>query len=105
VSGSPHTFRIEPRGDREFVLDGELDMASTSLVADAMGAVGGARGDVVFDIAALTFIDSSGVLALTQAADTIEDGSLILRRPTDAVRRVFDLVGLTEAAPRISIEG
>jgi anti-anti-sigma factor len=103
VSAAP--FRIEPGNDpRTFVLAGELDMASTELVAEATAGLGGGIGDAVLELDDLTFIDSSGILALSKVADRVLDGKLILRHPTDAVRRVIDLVGLTDAAPRIVIE-
>lgn len=97
-------FRIEPTGDgRTFVLTGELDMAATDLVAEATGSLA-PGGDVVFELGGLTFMDSSGLRAVLQVADRIPDGKLILRDPTDAVRRVLDIVGIAEATPRIVIE-
>jgi anti-anti-sigma factor len=101
ADGSP--FIVEYLGDRRFSLAGELDMASTAAVDEAMAKADG-PGDVVFDMSELTFIDSSGVLALSKAAERVEDGSLILRQPTPAVRRVLDLVGLTQAALGIAVE-
>ena len=98
-------FRIAPGADpRTFVLVGELDMASTDLVAEATDDLDGGVGDAVLELRDLTFIDSSGILAVSKVADRVRDGKLILRHPTDAVRRVLDLVGLTEASPRIVIE-
>ena len=97
-------FRIAPAGeDRAFVLTGELDMAAADAVTAAAGSLG-PEGDVVFDLAGLAFIDSSGLRAVLQVADRIADGKLILRGPTDAVRRVLDIVGLAEASPRVVVE-
>jgi anti-anti-sigma factor len=102
---SAPAFRIDPGTDaRTFVLTGELDMASTDLVAEATAALDQGTGDAVFELDQLSFIDSSGILAVSKAAERVRDGKLILRHPTDAVRRVLDLVGLTEAAPSIVIE-
>ena len=97
-------FRIDPAGDdRTFVLTGELDMAAADAVTHAVGSLG-PEGDVVFELAGLAFIDSSGLRAVLQVADRISDGKLILREPTDAVRRVLDIVGLADASPRIVVE-
>jgi anti-sigma B factor antagonist len=104
VSDTPQPpFRIVPGPDaRTFVLSGELDMASTDRVADAVGTVDGA-GDVVFDLRALAFIDSSGIRALLQVAERLGEGRLILDQPTEPVLRVFDLVVLREASTKVVI--
>ena len=98
-------FRIQPSGDgRTFVLTGELDMAAADQVAQATVGVDG-DGDVVFDLGGLAFIDSSGLRAVLRVAERIGGGTLILRSPSDPVRRVLDIVGLTDATSRIVIEG
>jgi anti-sigma B factor antagonist len=104
----PHTldppFRVEPGPeDRAFVLTGELDMAATDQVGEAVASIEGS-GDVVFDLRALTFIDSSGIRALLQAAERIDEGKLILAHPTEAVQRVLDLVGMRDASPKVVIQ-
>ena len=53
---------------------------------------------------ALTFIDSSGLLALLHTADRMRDGHLVLRKPSEPVRRVLELVELTTVSPRIVID-
>ena len=78
-------------------------MATVDQVTAATSGLGG--GDVTFDLSELTFIDSSGVRALLQVVAGLEHGSLILLDPTDAVRRVFDIVGLADASARVVITG
>lgn len=103
TTGGP-AFHIRSVDDgRVFVLSGELDMAVADQVAEATAGLT-AGGDVVFELTDLTFIDSSGLRAVLQVAERIPDGKLVLRAPTDAVRRVLDIVGLTEASARVVVD-
>lgn len=97
-------FKIERTGRaRELRLIGELDMAGQGAFAEALASEIGPEGDLTLDLAALDFIDSSGIQALIQAADKLSDqGRLILRAPGKTVMRVFELVRL-ETAPNIEI--
>jgi anti-anti-sigma factor len=78
-------------------------MAAADQVVEAIAPLAGSPGNATFDLAELTFIDSSGVHALLRASERI-DGKLVLRRPTPAVRKVLDLVRLTDASSRIVLE-
>jgi len=99
-------LRIERRGDeRVLVLAGELDMADTDTLTDAATILAAEPGDLTLDLHALTFIDSSGLLALLHLADAVRDGKLVLADPTEQVRKVFDLVELAAVSPRIVIDG
>ncbi|MEP6757876.1 MAG: STAS domain-containing protein [Actinomycetota bacterium] len=98
-------FQIAAGQDpRTFRLEGELDVAETQAFLDAVQDVAG-DGDVVLDLEALAFIDSSGVRSLLVLADRLHDGdTLILRNARPAVRRVFDLVALEATRPSIRVE-
>jgi anti-anti-sigma factor len=97
-------LRIEVIADeRTIVLDGELDMADTESLTRAAAAFITEPGDLILDLRALTFIDSSGLLALLHTADRMHDGNLVLRKPSEPVRRVLELVELTAVA-RIVID-
>ena len=99
-------LRIERRGDeRVLVLVGELDMADTDRLTEAAAVLAAEPGDLTLDLHALTFIDSSGLLALLHVADAVRDGKLVLADPTEQVRKVFDLVELAAVSPRIVIDG
>jgi anti-anti-sigma factor len=87
------------------VLRGELDMAETAALAEAAASLATEPGDVTLDLHALTFIDSSGLLALLRVADAVHDGNLVLCDPTEQVRMVFELVDLAAVSPRIAIVG
>lgn len=76
-------------------LSGELDVTNADEVRAAVtAAMGSEPARVIIDLAALTYMDSSGValiLSVAQAADEVE-----IRRPTAIVRRLMELTGITE---------
>jgi hypothetical protein len=45
------------------------------------------------------------LLGLLRTADRVHGGSLILLRPTEQVRKVFDMVELAKVSPHIVITG
>ena len=96
-----HT-RVEHR-DRVAVViaRGELDVASSSRLLEAVAELGGAGGHggaVVIDMAGVGFMDSSGLRALLDCERSCRDGGrpFALARPTDSVRRVLELVDLLD---------
>jgi len=68
-------------------LAGELDMATTPLLEEALDALDGPRA-VVLDLDGLTFIDSHGLHAIFRRVDT---RTLILARPHPNIARVLKL--------------
>jgi anti-anti-sigma factor len=98
-------LRIERGGtDRMLVLEGELDMAESATLTEVAARFAGEPGDLTLDLHRLTFIDSSGLLALLRVAETVRGGNLVLSDPTAQVRKVFDMVELEAVSPRIVIE-
>jgi anti-anti-sigma factor len=92
---------IHMDGGLVYALDGELDLAAAdvlrSRVAQLAPVPGG--GPVVLDLSRLSFIDCAGVRALCQMHETLcESGGpgLVVRDVQPQVRKVFDLVGLSE---------
>ena len=76
------------------VLDGEMDLISSGAFGHRMAELeAGAPTHVVLDLAGVTFIDSSGINALVQAARAIEGrgGTAALAAPGSAARRVFEI--------------
>ena len=51
---------------------------------------------IMLDLNELTFVDSAGVSVLIKAKQDAESGgrTLVLRRPTEQLERVFALVGI-----------
>lgn len=84
-------------------LRGELDLASAPELASGMAVLitppaGGvvarqSRGTVLLDMSALTFLDTSGLAALTNACNALSTAGwrVCLSRPEPAVCRLLDL--------------
>jgi anti-anti-sigma factor len=81
------------------VLSGELDVVSAPELQQQLAEVLSQSHDrVMLDLNGLTFVDSAGVSVLIRAKQTAQtDGrTLVLRRPTEQLERVFALVGLAD---------
>src|SRR5947208_16906453 len=98
----PAALAIDSRLDGQRVviaLTGELDIDTAHKLTDTIttGTRNGAR-ELLIDLRALEFLDSSGLRALVSAeAQAQETGcALVLVRGPSAVQAVFDLTGLTE---------
>jgi anti-sigma B factor antagonist len=85
------------RHDREgatvVAVTGEVDLASSPDLAAYLTEVDGV---VVIDLAAVTFLDSSGMGALVSARKRLQGrgGDLSLRAPRDNVRAALEATGL-----------
>ena len=76
------------------VLSGEMDIVSARSFTEAMTELERSSPDgVVIDVGGLTFVDSSGINALVQAARNVEDrgGRAVLAAPDTHVQRVFEI--------------
>lgn len=77
-------------------LVGELDLAGAPALSEAVAraaADGGSGRPLVLDMRDVSFIDSTGVRTLLEAAQSV-GGSLALLAPSPAVTRVLDLTRL-----------
>lgn len=89
-------FEVVSGEDAQVVsLRGELDVANSGQVKRELLAADSPT--VVVDLSALTFIDSSGLTALVHAHNHITRNgrAFELRGARDAVKRVFEISGLT----------
>jgi anti-anti-sigma factor len=76
-------------------VSGELDMSNADVLKARLELVTAASpARVIFDLRDLRFMDSAGIAVLLTAAETV--GAVTLRAPSQAVRRVVELTGLTE---------
>jgi anti-anti-sigma factor len=90
-------FRIEPEADspRHFHLFGELDLASSPVLAEALTPAARGTGDLRLDLKELEFIDSSGIRVLLILAEELGTrGRLILDSPAPPVEHTLRLVGI-----------
>lgn len=83
-------------------LSGSVDLYTVDQArAELTRALADAEECVIVDLADVTYLDSIGVGALLDAArEARELGTrFVLRQPPDRVRRVLELLGLTEILP------
>jgi anti-sigma B factor antagonist len=83
-------------------LSGELDVATAGAVEDELSRVEATDAStIVIDLAGLTFMDSTGIRLLVNAAARTRKGNprLALLRGGDAIQRVLQLTGLEDELP------
>ncbi len=87
-------------GDDEvtFVLAGELDLASGGRVRSMLGLVDPGAHTVALDMAEVSFVDSSGLVAIVQAHLRLQhEGRVLeLRRVPNGVQQVLVLTELID---------
>ena len=75
-----------------FQLEGELDMATAGDLAEFLREAGEGPDQVVLDFSGISFMDSSGLRVILEAAGRREGGgSLVILHPTAQVQRVLDI--------------
>lgn len=95
-------IKVEEREPRAFVvvLAGELDMATSPMLAEAVAEVldRGPVETVVVELSELGFLDSSGMRALLQARNaTAEHGArFAVRHPSGQVAQVLRIAALDQ---------
>jgi anti-sigma B factor antagonist len=91
----------ESDGQVVVALRGQLDMAEAASVAAALAAVAASEPQIIVDLAALEFIDSSGVAALVRGRNLARraGGELLLAAPQQQVLRVLTLTRLIDVFP------
>ena len=77
---------------------GEVDADNCAEMGASLLQGGTSEAELVLDVSALAFIDSSGISELLRVREAMIEagGSMVLRDPTDNVRRVLEITGLTE---------
>ena len=81
---------------------GEVELATAPVLTAALEeGIRGSSGAFVIDLAAVDFLDSSGVACLVRARALLgrDDRALALVCPPGSVRRVLELTGIDELVP------
>jgi anti-anti-sigma factor len=83
---------VELDGDATVIhVKGEIDIATCARLRDVIEPHLGPAQSIVLDLSQVAFMDSSCLSVLVQAKGrlTADGGSLVLRNPSDAARRVL----------------
>jgi anti-sigma B factor antagonist len=81
---------------------GELDAYSAPRLEDEITRlVADGAGDVVLDLSQTGFLDSSGLRAILTAQRRLDEGNgrMGLRAPSEPVKRLLEITGLTDHFP------
>lgn len=98
MSTSSNRLEISEIGPAALGVRGEIDAHSAPEFAERLGALPSSGSDVRVDLSGVPFMDSSGLRVLIEAHQRIGDSGcqLVLVAPSDAVKRLLDVAGLTE---------
>jgi anti-anti-sigma factor len=90
--------RIDPTGAPLITVAGELDSSNVASLEATIASVTAEHPErLIFDLSGLRFMDSAGISALIGAAGKV--AAVHLRDPSQAVRRVIELTGLSGVLP------
>ena len=89
--------------DVGYRLEGELDMATADDLGELLKETERHGDPVVLDFEGISFMDSSGLRVLLEAASSEDVGtSVVIVHPTDQVRRVLD-ISIPGGAPGLEV--
>jgi anti-sigma B factor antagonist len=79
---------------------GEYDISRTADLRDAIRSQHEGTLDVVVDLAGVTFIDSSGLRALREVRNALQDRGvrLTVEHPSRLIQRLLEITAMTELA-------
>jgi anti-sigma B factor antagonist len=81
-------------GESALHVAGEVDLSNAALLRQAIEEfLASAPPRLVLDVHELTFMDSSGLAVLLQAATRVE--AVVVRHPRDVIRRLLETTGVT----------
>ncbi|MBA3737014.1 MAG: STAS domain-containing protein [Actinobacteria bacterium] len=93
------------RTNEGFRLDGELDMATADDLSQLLKVAVLECRPLVLDFSGVSFMDSSGLRALLEAAgQTEEGGCVVVVNPAAQVRRVLD-ISIPGGTPGLEVRG
>lgn len=90
--------QIDPAGVPVIAVSGELDSSNAATLEASIASMVTKRPErLIFDLGGLRFMDSAGIAVLVGVAANVK--AVQLRDPTQIVRRVIELTGLTGVLP------
>jgi anti-sigma B factor antagonist len=95
------TFKLTEKdlrpGFREIQVEGELDLAVTEQLEEALERACSADGMVLVGLEKCDFIDSTGIAAIVHAHNRFAErgGRVVVCAPSDQVLRILSITGLT----------
>jgi anti-sigma B factor antagonist len=100
----PEAFDVVTFGPNMVFVGGEIDLATAPRLEEAARPCIEAGGPTMFDLSAVTFIDSTGVRAFVSIARAVGTrGCIFLHAPQPRVRRVLEIVRIDDV-PNIHVE-
>jgi len=96
------TVARDDRGARRITLRGELDLATVPRLEHALANAG--EDVVVIDLRGLTFMDSTGVRVLLEAAEGAGPGLRMIAPEDDEVRVTIAETGIAPLLPLVDPE-
>ena len=87
----PNPLHVETDSDGTILLTGELDMATVNQLQETIEEVMRPGRPIVIDMAALTYIDSSGIGLLVRTYQRSGE-RVVICNPSRQVRRVLELM-------------
>jgi len=98
VTSSFSSWLSDEDGEVVLRLAGDLDTESEPEFELAVEALGGPRERLVFDMSAVTFIDSGGLRVIARTLTRLQQdgGSLVLRGPSPRVIRALEITSLNK---------
>lgn len=92
--------RVERDGGRSIVrVQGELDIATAPQLVDALEIAARDEAEVVVDLTATTFLDSTGLRTMVRCARDVERFVLVCPADNHRVMRVVTFAGFELAVP------
>ncbi|HEV7528230.1 MAG TPA: STAS domain-containing protein [Solirubrobacteraceae bacterium] len=89
---------VDPAGVPIVSVSGELDSSNAASLEATVAPLAAEHPErLIFDLSALRFMDSAGIAVLVGVAAKVD--SVKLREPSEAVRRVIQLTGLSGVLP------
>ena len=77
-----------------YILRGEIDLNTAPQIAEISTR---RNGTIIMDFTGVTFINRIVVRAVMNLVRGPDGGTLVIKNPTDNVKRTLDLVGLSDA--------